>query len=118
MQHTPFPDGTEFGEVPYNFDPAQFHKTLYQALCEAAKAHGMGKLALEDTSGNAKTDKMTYKTLLTFANILAAKLAGETKVGEHVGVLMPNVNAAVALFSGLTRTGRIPAMHVVSMITS
>ena len=110
MQHVPFPDGTFFGEATLNFNPDLYERTLYQALCEAANAHGISKLASEDTSGNAKTDRMDYKKLLTFANILASKLEGQTKVGEHVGILLPNINANLAVFFGLTRNGRVPAM--------
>lgn len=105
-----FPEGTKFGEVPLNFDAALYQKTLYQALCEAAQTHGLGKLILEDTSENQKTDHMDYKKLLTFANILAAKFAPETKVGENVGILLPNINAQVAVFFALSRMGRVPAM--------
>jgi len=105
-----FPEGTKFGEIPLDFDAATYQKTLYQALCEAARTYGLSKLALEDTSGNPKTDHMDYKKLMTFANILAAKLSLKTKVAENVGILLPNINANVATFFALSRIGRVPAM--------
>lgn len=110
MQHVPFPDGTFFGEVTLNFNPARYERTLYQALCEAADTHGITKHVSEDTSGNPKTDRMDYKKLMTFANILGSKLESRTSIGERVGVLLPNINATLATFFALTRNGRVPAM--------
>ncbi len=110
MQHVPFPDGTFMGEVTLNFNPKRFERTLYQALCKAANTHGLSKQATEDTSGNPKTDRMDYKKLLTFANILATKLEDHTQQGERVGILLPNINANIATFFALTRNGRVPSM--------
>ena len=107
---TDFPDDITVNYVDPDFDEKKAHKTLFQALTNAARREGMGKTILQDTSGNPATSAMSYRKLLTFINILSARFVAMTQKGERVGVLMPNVNASLAIFFALSRLGRTPAM--------
>ncbi|MBF0589419.1 MAG: acyl-[ACP]--phospholipid O-acyltransferase [Magnetococcales bacterium] len=82
------------------------HRTLFQALLEARHIHGGNRVVLED----ALRGTLTYDRLIAGSLALAAKLHRRTEPGEHVGVLLPNVNGFPALFFGLQSIGRIPAL--------
>ena len=80
--------------------------TVFEAVAEAARIHGRGRVAAEDpTSGT-----LTYRRLLTGAAVLGRALAPLSNPAEAVGVLMPNANATMALVLGLMSSGRVPAM--------
>ncbi len=80
--------------------------TLVEAMIRARGIHGGGFAAIQDPTGA----KVTYNKLLLGALALGKPLAAMTRKGEHVGVLLPNVNAAVVTFFALQAFGRIPAM--------
>lgn len=107
---TNFPPQAITGKTEPDFDIKEAEQTLYTSLLKAAWRVGAGRTVLTDTAGNPKTSEMTFRKLLAFTNILAAKLARQTRPGERVGVMMPNVNAALAVFFALSRLGRVPAM--------
>ena len=80
--------------------------TIPQAVAEAARIHGRGRVAAEDlTSGT-----LTYRRLMTGAAVLGRALAPLSAPGDAVGVMMPNANATMALVLGLMSSGRVPAM--------
>ena len=105
-----FPKGTLTGKTEADFNPLDAEQTLYNKLLYAARRKETKATVLRDTAGNPKTSEMNFRTLLVFINILAGKFAAKTKYGERVGVMMPNVNATVAVFFALSRLGRVPAM--------
>lgn len=107
---TNFPKNTITGKVEADFSVQDADITLYSALLDAGRQCGGGKTILTDTAGNPKTSVMNFRRLLAFTNILAGKLARLTKPGQRVGIMMPNVNATLAVFFALTRLGRVPAM--------
>ncbi len=88
------------------FSTFGFHKTLLTAVCEASDQYGKNLTVLEDTNNV----ELTYKQLFTRAFILASKIEKQTVSAEHVGIMLPNVNAIAVTFMALQYIGRIPAM--------
>lgn len=91
--------------------------TLFEALISAADIHGGKAKILEDV----KRQPLSYSRLITgsFAlgrklDLIAAqeegKLSADGSRTRTVGLLLPNVNAAVVSFFGLQAFGRVPAM--------
>ncbi len=81
-------------------------ETLVEAVLRARHIHGGGFTAVQDPTGA----RISYNRLLMGAVALGKPLAGLTSRGEHVGVLLPNVNAAIVTFLALQTYGRVPAM--------
>ncbi len=81
-------------------------RTVVQAMIEAAKVHGMGRVACEDPV----TGEMTYKRLLRATSVLGRKLMPLAGEGEALGVMLPNANGVVVTVLGLMSAGRVPAM--------
>jgi acyl-[acyl-carrier-protein]-phospholipid O-acyltransferase/long-chain-fatty-acid--[acyl-carrier-protein] ligase len=88
------------------FHPRQAEISLFDALVDAARAHGADKPILEDQERRP----ISYKDLIRASFALGRKLAAMTKPGEHVGVLLPSSQAAVVTFFALHAFGRIPTM--------
>ena len=88
------------------FETTGGDETLFGALVEAAHIHGRKAKVLEDV----KRQPLSYGRLLTGSFALGSKLCEGTEKGEAVGLLLPNVNAAVVAFFGLQAYGRVPAM--------
>ena len=87
------------------FSTTDWGPTLFEALLRARGRHGWRFPMLEDTSGV----HLDYIKLVAGALVLGRRFAALTEPGERVGVLVPNVNAAV-VFSALQAFGRVPAM--------
>lgn len=81
-------------------------RTLPEAILRARHIHGGGFIAIQDPLGKT----VSYTKLLLGALALGRPLAAMTRRGEHVGLLLPNVNGAVIAFFALQVFGRIPAM--------
>ena len=88
------------------FSTSDIDRTLFQALLDAREVHGSTPAILEDV----KRQPISYQTLLTGAVALGTQFKPHTALGEAVGLLLPNVNAAVVSFFGLQLHGRVPAM--------
>jgi acyl-[acyl-carrier-protein]-phospholipid O-acyltransferase/long-chain-fatty-acid--[acyl-carrier-protein] ligase len=82
------------------------NQTLYSALIEACQSFGKKHEIMEDVNRT----KLNYQQLILRSIVLSRLIKNQTKAGEHVGVLMPNVNALPVLFFALQFIGRIPAM--------
>jgi acyl-[acyl-carrier-protein]-phospholipid O-acyltransferase / long-chain-fatty-acid--[acyl-carrier-protein] ligase len=80
--------------------------TLYSALIEAKNCFGKKHDVFED----ANKAKLNYQQLILRSILLSRLIKKQTKAGEHIGVLMPNVNAMPVLFFALQFIGRVPAM--------
>jgi acyl-[acyl-carrier-protein]-phospholipid O-acyltransferase / long-chain-fatty-acid--[acyl-carrier-protein] ligase len=85
---------------------APFETTLFEAVGKAASIHETGTPIVEDPLGT----KLTYKRLITGAQVLGAKLANLTEPGEAVGVMLPNSAGVTVTFFALQTTGRVAAM--------
>jgi len=81
-------------------------RTIVEAVIEAAHANGTSRVAIEDPLAGT----LTYKRLLVGANVLGRKVMALGAVGDAVGVMMPNANAAVATILAVMSAGRVPAM--------
>jgi acyl-[acyl-carrier-protein]-phospholipid O-acyltransferase/long-chain-fatty-acid--[acyl-carrier-protein] ligase len=88
------------------FETAHRDRTLFAALLEARRLTGGDAPAVEDVSRKP----MSYDRLVTSSLALGRVLARKTEMGEAVGVLLPNTNAAAAVFFALQARGRVPAM--------
>lgn len=81
-------------------------RTLFQALLDARAVHGAKAPAVEDV----KRQPLSYERLIIGARLLAERLKSRTARGEAVGVMLPNVNPAVAVFFALQSSRRVAAM--------
>jgi acyl-[acyl-carrier-protein]-phospholipid O-acyltransferase / long-chain-fatty-acid--[acyl-carrier-protein] ligase len=88
------------------FQTTSTDRSVVEAVIEAAKEHGSGRVAVEDPVSGA----LTYRKLLAGAVVLGRKLMPLAAVGEAVGVMLPSANGAVVTVLGLMSAGRIPAM--------
>ncbi|WP_024512381.1 acyl-[ACP]--phospholipid O-acyltransferase [Bradyrhizobium sp. ARR65] len=85
---------------------ALLDQTLFQALAHAYRDRDTGKVVIEDPLGT----KLTYRKLITGAQVLSRKLETGTAIGENVGVLLPNSAGVAVVFMALQTIGRVPAM--------
>ena len=81
-------------------------RTVVDRVIEAAKIHGIRRVAVEDPV----TGVLSYKRLLVGATILGRKLMRYAAEGKAIGVMLPNTNAAAVTVVGLMSAGRVPAM--------
>ncbi len=79
---------------------------LLHAITETARKQ-LGKIVLHD----ATDTKLTYRRILTGADLLAAQLRSRLRPEpERVGVLLPNINATPVTILGLWALGKVPAV--------
>ncbi len=88
------------------FDLESGRMTLFSALLAAVARHGKGGIALEDP----ERKPLTYGRLVLGSLVLGRKLAAQTKPGETVGLLLPNVQGMAVTLFGLFAYGRVPAL--------
>jgi acyl-[acyl-carrier-protein]-phospholipid O-acyltransferase/long-chain-fatty-acid--[acyl-carrier-protein] ligase len=88
------------------FNTARLDMTLFDALLDARATHGSRHVVIDDID----YQPMTYGRLIAASLALGGVIAGRTRPGERVGVLLPTSRAAVVTFFGLQAQGRIPAM--------
>jgi acyl-[acyl-carrier-protein]-phospholipid O-acyltransferase / long-chain-fatty-acid--[acyl-carrier-protein] ligase len=81
-------------------------RTVVEAMVEAAKIQGWGRIAVEDPVAG----KLSYRKLLMATRVLAGKFEALAGEGEAVGVMLPNANGAAATLLGMMSAGRVPAM--------
>src|ERR1700712_6117906 len=80
--------------------------SLFDALVEARQKYGAKKPILEDQERNP----LNYTDLIRAAFALGRKIAGFTKPGERVGVMLPSSVGGVVTFFALHAFGRVPTM--------
>jgi acyl-[acyl-carrier-protein]-phospholipid O-acyltransferase/long-chain-fatty-acid--[acyl-carrier-protein] ligase len=91
----------------FEVEMEQGPKNLLAAVAETA-ANIPKRIALEDIS----LKELTYRRLMVAADVLSGEWRqrlGPT-VGEHVGVLLPNVNSQPVTLLSLWATRKVPAM--------
>lgn len=76
------------------------------AILAARRAHGSGRVALEDIAGTT----LTYGQLALAGAALERVLRARFAPGERVGLLLPTAPAAAAVLLAFWRAGRVPAM--------
>jgi len=85
---------------------ADLDRTLFEALADAYETRDTGKVIVDDPLAT----RLTYKKLITGAQVLGRKLEHCAPVGGGVGVLLPNTAAVAVTFFALQGIGRVPAM--------
>ncbi|MDP6183888.1 MAG: AMP-binding protein, partial [Gammaproteobacteria bacterium] len=80
--------------------------TLYQAIVDAMRRHGPGRLIIEDSTGA----KLTYRQLLLRANMLGPFIAAATEPKDSVGIMLPSTAAAIVTLTAAQSRGRKTAM--------
>jgi|LNFM01.1.fsa_nt_gb acyl-[acyl-carrier-protein]-phospholipid O-acyltransferase / long-chain-fatty-acid--[acyl-carrier-protein] ligase len=80
--------------------------TLAEALEQARRRHGGGRIVLE----GHEQDQLSYDRLMLAAHALAGRIRTLTTPGERVGVMLPTSLGAVIAFFALHLAGRTPAM--------
>ena len=88
------------------FDPKLGQRSLFDALIDAAEAHGAKKEILEDQDRKP----LGYRDLIRACFALGGKIAGWTKRGERVALLLPSSAGACVTFFALQAIGRVPVM--------
>ncbi len=88
------------------FATSNLDRTLFEALIDAKDLNGGKAKAVEDV----KREPLSYKKLVIGSLALGREFNRTTRVGEAVGVLLPNINGAVTTFFALQSGGRVPAM--------
>lgn len=93
--------------MPSPADPARcYDDTLFGALLAAARRHGGKRVALRDADGQA----LAYDKVVLGALVLGNRLIRDTRPGEAVGLLLPNVVGLVIALIGLNAHGRVAAL--------
>ena len=88
------------------FDARQAQTTLFDALVDASRKYGAKKYILEDQ----ERTPLSYADLIRASFALGRKIAGFTRRGERVGVMLPSSSAGVVTFFALHALGRVPTM--------
>ena len=83
-----------------------YDRTVLGAILETSRTFGKKRIVLEDI----KREPLTYGQLIARTFILGGALRGDTRPGEYVGVLMPNVAAGVVTYLALQYLERVPAV--------
>jgi acyl-[acyl-carrier-protein]-phospholipid O-acyltransferase / long-chain-fatty-acid--[acyl-carrier-protein] ligase len=81
-------------------------KPLFECFLDAVAAHGRRTALIEDQNGQPQTYGQLLRTILALARLLR----NETADRENVGVLLPNVTAAVGVVMALSSIRRVPAI--------
>lgn len=85
---------------------ANMDRTLFRALCDAARQRDTGKPIVEDPLPT----KLSYRKLIIGSQALGAEIAKRTEVGEAVGLMLPSTAGAAVTFFAMQCAGRVPAM--------
>lgn len=88
------------------FESSDYRNTLFQSLIDQKHVHGRGHIIAED----ATRKPINYGQFLTRSFILGSKLSENTKPGEYVGFMLPNMVSSIVTFFALQAYGRVPAM--------
>jgi acyl-[acyl-carrier-protein]-phospholipid O-acyltransferase/long-chain-fatty-acid--[acyl-carrier-protein] ligase len=88
-------------------EPTLPQGTLFSTLVDACQRFGRHHHGQWE---DMKPARYTYGDLLKITLALGRLACKETREGEHVGVLMPNMTATVGLMLGLSAFLRIPCM--------
>lgn len=88
------------------FESSNYHKTLFTSLLDAKSTHGARHLIMEDI----EREPVTYHKFILHCYALGRTIAKQTKPGEYVGILLPNMVSTVTTFFAMQAFSRVPAM--------
>jgi acyl-[acyl-carrier-protein]-phospholipid O-acyltransferase/long-chain-fatty-acid--[acyl-carrier-protein] ligase len=92
--------------MPRAYDARAGDRAVFDALIDARDTYGAKKPILEDQERNP----LSYTDMIRGAFALGRRIAGMTKRGERVGVMLPSSSAGVVTFFALHAFGRVPTM--------
>jgi acyl-[acyl-carrier-protein]-phospholipid O-acyltransferase/long-chain-fatty-acid--[acyl-carrier-protein] ligase len=92
--------------VESQFRARNIDRTLFAAVLDARDLHGGKTLVAEDIN----RAPISFDRLRLGAAALGRALMQGTGPGEIVGLMMPNANATLVAFLGMSAFGRVPAM--------
>lgn len=81
-------------------------RTVFQAVVDAAQREGMGRVAVDDPLSGP----LAYGRMLAGVRVLATRFQPLAEVGQPIGVMLPNANAAAVSTLAVMSAGRVPAM--------
>jgi acyl-[acyl-carrier-protein]-phospholipid O-acyltransferase/long-chain-fatty-acid--[acyl-carrier-protein] ligase len=88
------------------FESSDYKETIFQTLVNASKIYGKKAQIMQDIDNNSAS----YSSLLLKAFILANLLSRDSKAGEKVGLMLPNMVGSAITFFAMQSAGRVPAM--------
>ena len=88
------------------FESSSYKETIFQTLVNASKIYGKKAQIMQDIDNNSAS----YSSLLLKAFILANLLSRNSKAGEKVGLMLPNMVGSAITFFAMQAAGRVPAM--------
>jgi acyl-[acyl-carrier-protein]-phospholipid O-acyltransferase / long-chain-fatty-acid--[acyl-carrier-protein] ligase len=88
------------------FRTTRLGPTLFAALLDARARFGGPRQIIEDFKG----EELTYNRLVLGAMALGRRFEADTRPGERIGVLLPNVEVAAVVFYALQAFARVPAL--------
>lgn len=88
------------------FESSKIDETLFQALIDSGKIYGMNKTVMRDVENNSGA----YRNILTKAFVVSKLLSFNSRKGETIGLMFPNMVGSAVTFYGAQAAGRIPAM--------
>lgn len=88
------------------FESSDYKKTLFESLLDAKKIHGRKHQIAVDV----ERKPITYSQLITRCFILAKQITKQTRSGEFVGFMLPNMVSSIVTFFAMQACGRVPAM--------
>jgi acyl-[acyl-carrier-protein]-phospholipid O-acyltransferase/long-chain-fatty-acid--[acyl-carrier-protein] ligase len=96
------------------FGPQRFQRSLFGALLDARALYDRGLPVVADIvpneTGGTTLTELRYRRLILASVVLGRKLAAFSRIGEHVGVMLPNAVGSLVTFFALQSHGRVPAM--------
>jgi acyl-[acyl-carrier-protein]-phospholipid O-acyltransferase/long-chain-fatty-acid--[acyl-carrier-protein] ligase len=100
--------GTQLYDVMADmmFSTCNADKTIFRYMLNSRQKFGGKFPVLEDVARSP----MSYNKLMMSSFVIGRRLAKLNKLGDYVGILLPNTSGAVITFFGLQAFGRVPAM--------
>lgn len=88
------------------FESSDYKKILFQSLIDAKKIHGGSHQIIVDV----ERKPITYSQLISRCFVLGKQISKDTKHGEYVGFMLPNMTSSIVTLFGMQAYGRVPAM--------
>jgi acyl-[acyl-carrier-protein]-phospholipid O-acyltransferase/long-chain-fatty-acid--[acyl-carrier-protein] ligase len=88
------------------FESSDDKETVFQSLINSSQVYGKKAQIMQDIDNNTAS----YHGLLLKSFILANLFSIDSKEGERVGLMLPNMVGSAIAFFGMQAAGRVPAM--------
>ena len=88
------------------FESSGYKETILQSIINASKIYGKKAQIMQDIDNNTAS----YRSLLLQAFILANLVSKDSKEGEKIGLMLPNMVGSAITFFGMQAAARVPTM--------